>query len=120
MLNGKPRIPVEKALLDLLREYGTTLDDLLVAMKTENLDVYEELIKRIAMPSKDTIAYIYSLPWKLVALTLFTLQALYIVNPSGLYKGYLLDPPREQVIITNNKASHKSILVLITRLKNLI
>ena len=119
MLSGEKRVSVEEALKDLLREYGISLDDLLMAMREEGIDVYEELIKRIEYPSKDLIAYIYNLPWKLVALTLFTLQALYIVNPSGLYKGCFLDPPRN-LIVSGNKATRRSIIVLTTRLKNLI
>jgi hypothetical protein len=118
VLSGR-RIPVEKALKDLLREYSITLEDLLTAMRIEDIDVYEELIKRLAYPSKDAVAYIYSLPWRLAAIALFTIQAFYIVNPSGQYKGYLLEPPREN-IVSGDKILFRGLLDLITRLKNIV
>ncbi len=112
-------IPVENALMDLLREYGITLNDLLNAMIVEGLDVYEELVKRINNPSKDLVAMIYSQSWRVIGLTLFVLQAFYIINVSGLYKGYFLDPPRES-IMNGLKASHTGIILLINRLKHIV
>ena len=112
-------IPIEQALNDLLREYGITINDLFEAMLVEDIDVYEELLKRLETKSKDIVASIYSMPWKLVALTLFTIQAFYIVNPSGMYKGRLLDPPRESMIV-GNKVKYSGLLLLINRLKNLV
>lgn len=121
MLNGEKRrsIPIETALQDLLREYGIELEDLLIAMIDEGIDVYKELIKRIDRLTKDAIKVIESKPWKLVALTLFVLQAFYIINLSGLYKGCLLDPPRE-IIMNGLKARFNGVLILMHRLRFLI
>jgi len=119
VLSGENRIPVEKALLDLLREQGITVNDLLAAMREEGIDVYGELVKRLVYPARDTVAYIYGMPWKLAALTLFALQALYIVNPGGLYKGFLLDPPRE-IVVLGDKVKPQGVVLLSTRLKNLV
>jgi hypothetical protein len=121
VLSGKTYkyIPIENALMDLLREYNITLNDLLDAMIVEGLDVYEELIKRINNPSKDLIATIYLQPWRVIGLTLFVLQAFYIINVSGLYKGYFLDPPREK-IMNGSKVSHTGVILLINRLKHLV
>ncbi|OYT40094.1 MAG: hypothetical protein B6U89_03090 [Desulfurococcales archaeon ex4484_58] len=111
-------IPIEHALNDLLREYGITIDDLLIAMRYEDLDVYDELVKRIDNPTKELLAELASLSWRTLALTLFVLQAFYIINPSGLYKGCIIDPPRE-VVMRGFKASCSGLKILINRLKNL-
>lgn len=113
------RIPIEAALRDLLREYGVTVEDLLVAMMSENLDVYGELVKRIDRVTKDVYETIYSFPWRLVALTLFTLQAFYLANPSGLYKGYVIDPPREAVAVGDKVVFH-GLMYLVNRLKHVL
>lgn len=113
------KLPVEKALHDLLNEYGITFEDLLVAMYSENIDVYEELIRRMEVKSKDVIETINNLPWRLAALTLFVVQALYLANPSGLYKGYLLNPSREE-IVSGDKVRFNGLIHLINRLKNVL
>lgn len=113
------KLSVESALKDLLIEYGITFEDLFLAMYSENIDVYGELLERIEVKSRDVIETINNLPWKLAALTLFTIQALYLANPSGLYKGYLLTPSREEVVV-GNKVRFSGLLFLINRLKNLL
>lgn len=110
------RIPVESALRDLLREYGITLQDLLIAMSSENVDVYEEIIKRLEVKSRDVVETVLGIPWDLAALTLFTVQAFYLTNPSGLYKGYLLDPSREEIVV-GDKIRFLGMIKLINRLK---
>ncbi|WP_244372384.1 hypothetical protein [Staphylothermus marinus] len=121
MLNGEKylTIPIETALHDLLREYGIELNDLFAAMIDEGIDVYRELLNRIDHVTNDIVQVIRNTPWKLVALTLFVLQAFYITNLSGLYKGYFLDPPRED-IMNGLKARFTGVLVLMHRLKFLI
>ncbi len=119
MIRVVEKIPVENALNDLLREYGLTLNDLLDAMITEDIDVYNELLDRLESKSRDVVETINNLPWRLAALTLFVLQAFYIVNPSGLYKGFFIDPPREYVM-NGFKARFSGLLVLINRLKNVV
>lgn len=112
-------IPVEKAVLDLLNEYGLSIEDLLISMESEGIDVYSELIRRIDNCSSDVVNYIYGLPWKTVALLLFTIQSLYIINPSGLYKGCRLYPLREEIVVFN-KVDFNGLIKLITRLKKII
>ncbi len=93
-----PSVPAHQALLDLLREQGITLEDLLAAMRSEGVDVYGELKKRLLYHDKMTILFIDNLDWRRAAILLFTIQSLYIINPSGLYKGFILEPPREKVV----------------------
>lgn len=111
-------ISVDKAVIDLLREYDLSLNDLLTVMKSEDIDVYVELIKRIHNCTREALEYIYSLPWKTVALLLFTIQSLYIINSSGLYKGYKIHPPRETVVVSN-KVSFNGLLQVLIHLRDL-
>lgn len=112
-------IPVEKAILDLLREYDLTIEDLLVAMKDVDIDVYGELVRRLSECTENIMDYIYSLSWKTAALLLFTIQSLYIINTSGLYKGYKLYPPRSSVII-HDKVDFNGLVAILTQLKKII
>jgi hypothetical protein len=113
------RISVIKAFKDLLREYGITIDDFIKAMEEENIDVYKELIDRLSVKSKDMISLIYSLPWRKACILLFIIQAFYIINVPGQYKGYLLDPPRE-VIMNGNKVKPIGLIYLIKYLNQII
>ncbi len=110
------RVSVERALLDLLREYGITVDDLVAAMEQEGIDVYGELLKRVTPRTREAEAYIYSLPRRLASLLLFTLQALYIINISGLYKDYLLDPPRWRIMV-GDKATLLGVKMLVEKIR---
>lgn len=113
------KIPVETALRDLLREYGISLQDLLIAIQSENIDVYNELIARLEVKGRDVTETVFSIPWSLAAITLFTIQALYLMNPSGLYKGYLLDPKREEIVAVD-KVRFYGLLRLVSRLRSLL
>lgn len=110
------RISVEKALVNLLREYGLTINDIIEAMEAEGIDVYGELLARIAPRSPEAAAYIYSLPRRLAAALLFTLQALYIVNISSIYKDYLLDPPR-WAVMAGDKATLLGIKMIVEKIR---
>ncbi|MEM1768506.1 MAG: hypothetical protein QXH77_04015 [Desulfurococcaceae archaeon] len=112
-------ITVDKAFVDLLHEYGITIDDLLIAIEYSNIDVYSELIKRLDNCTRDIVEFINGLPWKTVALLLFIVQSLYIVNTTGLYKGYRLYPPRDSIVVSF-KISFNGLLILLTYLRNLI
>lgn len=112
-------ISIETALYDLLREYGISLEDLLTAIKLEDIDVYEELIRRIGIRSVDVVKLVNSLSWRLAALLLFVLQAFYIINTSGLYKGFLIEPSRD-IVMDGLKVRLDGLMILVNRLKNLV
>lgn len=109
------RIDVYRAFLDLLKEYGITVEDLLTAMRSEGIDVYDEIIKRISYLSPFIEKTVYSLPWRKAAILLFILQTFYVVNISGIYKGYLIDPPRE-LVMDGLKVKPSGIILLIRKL----
>ncbi len=113
------KLNVLKAFYDLLREYGITVNDLVKAMEEENIDVYRELIDRLTIKSKDIVSIIYSLPWRKACILLFIIQAFYIINIPGQYKGYLLDPPRE-AIVSGNKVKPQGLVYLIKYLNQTI
>lgn len=109
------RIDVYRAFLDLLKEYGITVEDLLTAMRSEGIDVYDEIIKRISYLSPFIEKTVYSLPWRKATILLFILQTFYVVNISGIYKGYLIDPPRE-LVMDGLKVKPSGIILLIRKL----
>ena len=113
------KINVIYAFFDLLREYGLTVEDLVKAMDEENIDVYNELINRLSVKSRDIVSYIYSIPWKKACILLFIIQAFYIVNIPGQYKGYLLDPPRDAVMEAS-RVKPSGLLYLLRYLNQLI
>ncbi len=111
-------ISVVNAFLDLLREYGITIDDLLKAMEEENIDVYDEIIKRLSSKPRDVVKIVYSLPWRNASILLFIIQAFYVINIPGQYKGYLLDPPRH-LIMAGDKVKPSGLIYLIKYLNQL-
>ncbi len=112
-------IPVKNALLDLLREQGLSINDLLEAMRLENIDVYNELKKRLLYRDRMVEVFIESLNWRGAAILLFAVQALYIINPAGIYKGYLIIPLHDQVVFKDKILPH-GLIILAKSLNQLI
>ncbi len=112
-------ITAANALLDLLKEQGLSINDLLEAMRIEDIDVYNELKKRLLYRDKVVEAFIDGLDWRRVAILLFTVQALYIINPSGIYKGYLITPLHDQVVF-KDKILPYGLIILAKSLNQLI
>jgi DNA-binding transcriptional MerR regulator len=92
-------IPLRKALKDYLKEQGITLNDLLSVMDEDKEGIMEALSKRVYLTRKQREALETWLSSKDLNLLLFVIQAFYILNPSGLYKGLIIEPVREDVMI---------------------
>jgi DNA-binding transcriptional MerR regulator len=92
-------IPLRKALKDYLKEQGITLNDLLSVMDEDKEGIMEALSKRVYLTRKQREALEKWLSSKDLNLLLFVIQAFYILNPSGLYKGLIIEPVREDVMI---------------------
>lgn len=91
-------IDLKDALKDYLRESGITLQDLLSAMDEEKGGIMEALSQRIALTDEDRRELERSLQSKQLNLLLFVVQAFYVINMPGLYKGRVIYPVRGDVM----------------------
>lgn len=91
-------IPLKKALKDYLKEQGITLNDLLSVMDEDKEGIMESLSKRVYLTRVQRKALEKGLSSRDLNLLLFVIQAFYILNPSGLYKGLIIEPLREEVM----------------------
>lgn len=98
-MSGEDYIPLRRALKDYLREHGITLKDLLSVMDEDKEGVMEALSKRVYMTRTQRMALERGLSSRDLNLLLFVIQAFYILNPSGLYKGLIIEPVREDVMV---------------------
>lgn len=91
-------VQLKKALSDLLKEYGITVYDILDAMDEEPTGIKESFMRRVAMSDEEYEILSRSLSARQLNLLLFVLQVFYIGNVSGLYKGYMITPTRDEVV----------------------
>lgn len=91
-------IELREALRDFLRESRITVNDLLAAMDEEKQSLLDALKQRVSLSEEHSRILERSLSSKQLNLLLFILQAFYITNLSGLYKGRPICPAREDVI----------------------
>ena len=97
-MSGEGYIPLKKVLKDYLREHGITLRDLLSAMDEDKEGIMEALSRRVHLTREQRRALERGLSSRDLNLLLFVIQAFYIINPSGLYKGFIIEPVREDVM----------------------
>jgi DNA-binding transcriptional MerR regulator len=91
-------IDLKDALKDYLKENGITLQDLLSVMDEEKEGIMEALSKRVALTDEDRHELERSLQSNQLNTLLFVIQAFYIINLGGLYKGRIIYPVREDVM----------------------
>jgi len=97
-MSGEDYITLKKVLKDYLREHGITLRDLLSAMDEDKEGIMEALSRRVHLTREQRRALELGLSSRDLNLLLFVIQAFYIINPSGLYKGFIIEPVREDVM----------------------
>ena len=97
-MSGEDYITLKKVLKDYLREHGITLRDLLSAMDEDKEGIMEALSRRVHLTREQRRALERGLSSRDLNLLLFVIQAFYIINPSGLYKGFIIEPVREDVM----------------------
>ena len=97
-MSGEDYIPLKKVLKDYLREHGITLKDLRSAMDEDKEGIMEALSRRVHLTREQRRALELGLSSRDLNLLLFVIQAFYIINPSGLYKGFIIEPVREDVM----------------------
>lgn len=99
MPQEKAYIPLRKALKDYLKEQGTTLSDLLGLMDEEKKGLMEALRERVQLTEQQSRLLEQTCSSRDLNLLLFVAQAFYIINPSGMYKGMVIEPTREEVML---------------------
>jgi len=91
-------VDIRTALKNYLKEQGITLSDLLSVMDEQKEGIMESLRKRIHLTEAQSRALEENLTSKQLNLLLFVVQAFYLLNPSGTYKDFILEPTREDVM----------------------
>jgi len=105
-------IELRQALKDYLRDAGITLQDLLDVMDEGKGGILEALRKRIHLTEEEGKALEHRLTSKELNLLLFVVQAFYILNASGTYKGRVLYPEREDVVLGDKVSSQGCKMIL--------
>ena len=91
-------IHIRKVLKDFLKEKGTTLTNLLSVMDEDKTGIIEALHQRIHLTESQALALDRNLSSRNLNLLLFVIQAFYLINPSGMYKGEFIEPALEDVL----------------------
>ncbi|MBS7609867.1 hypothetical protein KEJ19_04785 [Candidatus Bathyarchaeota archaeon] len=91
-------IDLKDVLRDYLRENGITLQDILSIMDEEKEGIMEALSKRVALTEEERHELERSLKSSQLNTLLFVIQAFYIINLGGLYKGRIIYPARDDVM----------------------
>jgi len=109
-------IDLRAALKDYLKEQGITLSDLLSVMDEQKEGIMESLRKRVHLTEAQSRALERNLTSKQLNLLLFVVQAFYLLNPSGTYKDFILEPTREDVVY-GDKATFEGCKMILEALR---
>jgi len=109
-------IDLRTALKDYLKEQGITLSDLLSVMDEQKEGIMESLRKRVYLTEAQSRALEKNLTSKQLNLLLFVVQAFYLLNPSGTYKDFILEPTREDVVY-GDKATFEGCKMILEALR---
>ena len=116
MPRGSGYIDIRTVLKNYLKEQGITLSDLLSVMDEQKEGIMESLRKRVHLTEAQCRALEENLTSKQLNLLLFVLQAFYLINPSGMYKGYIIEPTREDVVY-GDKATFEGCKMILEALR---
>lgn len=105
-------IDLKLALKDYLREHGLTLNDILMAMDDDREGALEALRKRTLLTEDELEQLERKLTSRQLNTLLFVIQVFYIVNVSGLYKGRMIYPCRDDIVRDNRVTSEGVKMVL--------
>lgn len=105
-------VDLKLALKDYLRDNGLTLNDILMAMDEDKEGVMEALAKRTLLTEDELELLERRLTSRQLNTLLFVIQVFYMVNLSGLYKGRLIYPCRDDIVRNNRVTSQGVRMVL--------
>jgi len=116
-LYGKRKyIDLRTALKNYLKEQGITLQDLLSSMDEDKEGIMEALRKRVYLTEDQSRILEERLTSKELNLLLFVIQAFYILNPSGMYRDFIIEPTREDVMY-GDKATFEGCKLILKALR---
>lgn len=104
-------VKLKDVIKDFLKENGLDLRDIIDAMNESREDIRESLKRRTWLTKKQLSFLIQAFSVQELNLLIFALQTFYLINPSGLYKGAIIIPRRED-IIRDGKATPNGIRLL--------
>jgi hypothetical protein len=91
-------ISLRDALKDFLKEHNLTINDILEVMDEDPEGIIKALQKRTGISRSDLEELISKYGGKRVNVAIIALQVFYLNNPSGMYKGKLIIPERDEII----------------------
>lgn len=97
-MSDEDYIDVKLALKDFLRDNGLTLDDILSAMDDDKEGAIEALRRRTLLSNYELKQLERKATSRQLNTLLFVIQLFYLANPSGLYKGRLIYPCRDDAV----------------------
>jgi len=110
-------VTLREALKDFLREHNLTLEEVLSLMDEEDRDsLRASLIKRIALSPKELDALEKNYTARQLNLLILAIQVFYLSNPSGLYKGRLIIPLRDEVVGQDGRITSKGLRLILKSL----
>ena len=112
MMAWEDYIDLKLALKDYLREHGLTLNDILMAMDDDREGALEALRKRTLLTEDELEQLERKLTSRQLNTLLFVIQVFYIINVSGLYKGRMIYPCRDDIVRDNRVTSEGVKMVL--------
>ncbi|HDI74943.1 MAG: hypothetical protein DRJ52_00385 [Thermoprotei archaeon] len=110
-------ITLREALKDFLKEHDLTLDEVLDLMDEEDRDsLRASLLKRISITEKELRALEQNYTARQLNLLILAIQIFYLSNPSGLYKGRLIWPLRDEVVGEDGRISSQGLRLILKSL----
>ncbi|MCD6592648.1 hypothetical protein J7L00_00975 [Candidatus Bathyarchaeota archaeon] len=116
MYGKRKYIDLRTALKNYLKEQGITLQDLLSSMDEDKEGIMEALRKRVYLTEDQSRILEEKLTSKELNLLLFVIQAFYILNPSGMYRDFIIEPTREDVMY-GDKATFEGCKLILKALR---
>jgi len=105
-------IDLRRALKDYLKEQKISLSDLLSVMDEDKEGIMEALKKRVHLTEAQSKALERNLLSRDLNLLLFVIQTFYILNLSGMYKGFIIEPTREEIVLGDKVTFEGCIMIL--------
>lgn len=98
-------IRLRDALKDFLREHDLNINDILEVMDEDPEGIIKSLQKRTGISVEELKELVIEYGTKRLNMAILTLQIFYLNNPSGMYKGKIIIPEREEVIEEGGKVT---------------
>ncbi|MEM0084657.1 MAG: hypothetical protein QXP50_04485 [Candidatus Methanomethylicia archaeon] len=113
----KMYIRLRDALKDFLKEHDLNISDILEVMDENPDEIMKSLQKRTGISLGEIKELLMEYGTKKLNIAILTLQVFYLNNPSGMYKGKIIIPEREEVIEEGGKVTIKGLKKIILEIE---